>query len=64
MNSPVVYIVHCIDTEGPLYQSTQAICELLNSTFGIKVESKEQIHALSQGDFSSYIDSIFTGGGA
>ena len=52
MKRPIVYVVHCIDTEGPLYQSTQAICELLKSTFNIEVSSKEEILALQKGNFS------------
>lgn len=31
---PVVYIVHCIDTEGPLYESHEAIFEVLKKEFG------------------------------
>ncbi|WP_300448320.1 hypothetical protein [uncultured Helicobacter sp.] len=52
MSKPVVYIVHCIDTAGPLDQSTQAICELLQSTFGIAVQTKEEISALQKGNFN------------
>ncbi|WP_110558851.1 hypothetical protein [Helicobacter cinaedi] len=59
MKKPIVYVVHCIDTEGPLYQSTQAICELLQSTFKIKVSSQDEILALQKGDFSH-----LAGGGA
>ena len=33
----IVYIVHAIDTEGPLYESTKATFERLESTFGIKL---------------------------
>lgn len=52
MKKPIVYVVHCIDTEGPLYQGTQAICELLQSIFKIKVSSQDEILALQKGDFS------------
>lgn len=34
----IVYIVHAVDTEGPLYESTKATFERLNATFGIKLE--------------------------
>ncbi|WP_238700346.1 hypothetical protein [Helicobacter jaachi] len=61
MKKPIVHIVHCIDTEGPLYQSTQAICELLKSTFSIQIDSREQIQSLQKGDFSTI---SLTGGGA
>ena len=60
MQKPIVYVVHCIDTEGPLYQSTQAICELLHSIFGIDVQSASQISAIQKGDFSG----LRGGGGA
>ena len=50
MKRPIVYVVHCVDTEGPLYQSTQAICELLKSTFNVEVSSKEEILALQKGN--------------
>ena len=33
----IVYIVHAIDKEGPLYESTKATFERLESTFGIKL---------------------------
>lgn len=59
MKRPIVYVVHCVDTEGPLYQSTQAICELLKSTFNVEVSSKEEILALQKGNFSH-----LAGGGA
>lgn len=34
----IVYIVHAVDTEGPLYESTKATFERLENTFGINVE--------------------------
>jgi len=33
-----VYIVHCIDTEGPLYESIEVTFEMVNQAFGIKLE--------------------------
>lgn len=35
----IVYIVHAIDTEGPLYESINATFERLKSTFGIEIEA-------------------------
>ena len=60
MSKPVVYLVHCIDTAGPLDQSTQAICELLQSTFGIALKTKEEFSALQQANFIV----LLRGGGA
>ena len=33
-----VYIVHCIDTEGPLYESIDASFDRLKEIFGIELE--------------------------
>ncbi len=33
-----VYVVHCVDTEGPLYESIQATFERLKEIFGIELE--------------------------
>lgn len=39
-----VYVVHCIDTEGPLYESIDATFERLKEIFGIELEvSKENL---------------------
>lgn len=37
-----VYIVHCIDTEGPLYETLEATFERLKSIFGINIEPTEE----------------------
>lgn len=34
---PTVYVVHCIDTEGPLYESLDATFERLYDVFSIKI---------------------------
>ncbi len=36
--SSTVHVVHCIDTEGPLYESVEATFERLKSVFGLEVE--------------------------
>ena len=38
MEKSVVHIVHCIDTEGPLYESLSATFERLKEIFGIEIE--------------------------
>ncbi len=37
-----VYIVHCIDTEGPLYESLQGTFEKIFNTFGYKIEPTKE----------------------
>ena len=47
---PQVYVVHCIDTEGPLYQSLESIFELVNEKFNLDLEaSLEQLQKLQEG---------------
>jgi hypothetical protein len=41
-NIPILHIVHCIDTEGPLYEDIQATFERLDSIFGIKMEASPE----------------------
>ena len=36
--SKTVYIVHCIDTEGPMYESPEVPFEQLRKIFGIEIE--------------------------
>ncbi len=46
-----VYIVHCIDTEGPLHESLEATFERLNSVFGLQLEpSRDLLRRLQDGD--------------
>lgn len=46
-----VYVVHCIDTEGPLYQSLESIFELMNEKFHLNIEaSSENLKKLQNGD--------------
>ena len=33
-----VYVVHCVDTEGPLHESVEATFERLKAIFGIDLE--------------------------
>ncbi len=43
----VVYIVHCIDTEGPLYESLEATFERIETSFNIKLPpTKENLEKL------------------
>jgi hypothetical protein len=46
-----VYVVHCIDTEGPLYESVEATFERLNSIFHFNLEpSHDLLHRLQRGE--------------
>lgn len=48
--TPKVYVVHCIDTEGPMYQSLEAIFELLNSKFNLDfLPSNQTLRDLQEG---------------
>lgn len=42
MRSPVLHIVHCIDTEGPLDEDLQATFERLQYIFGISLKPSQQ----------------------
>ena len=42
MNAPVLHIVHCIDTEGPLYEDLEATFERLDSIFDIKMRASAE----------------------
>lgn len=37
-----VYIVHCIDTEGPLYEATEVLFEQVKKIYGINIEANEE----------------------
>lgn len=38
-----VYVVHCIDTEGPLYESVEATFERLKEIFHIDLDPSLEI---------------------
>lgn len=47
---PIIYIIYCIDTEGPLYESLEATFERIKSTFDVNIKSsKENLKLLQQG---------------
>ena len=47
MKNKIVYIVHCVDTEGPLYESLQAKFQRLYDIFNIKIlPSKSNLEKL------------------
>ena len=37
-----LYIVHCIDTEGPLYESIDATFERLRAVFGVDISATKE----------------------
>ena len=44
---PIVYVVHCIDTEGPLYESLDATFMRIESIWGLNLEpSNENLRRL------------------
>lgn len=42
MNEKIVYVVHCIDSEGPLHESLEATFERLKHIFHIDIEPTEK----------------------
>ncbi len=59
--SPVLHIVHCIDTEGPLIEDIYATFNRLESIFGFKLKpTKENLEAIQNKkiDFGGLEDSI------
>ncbi len=50
MLEKTVYIVHCVDTEGPLYENEKAPFDMIKSIFGIEIEpTEENLISLQQG---------------
>jgi hypothetical protein len=46
-----VFVVHCVDTEGPLHESVEATFERLRSIFGLELEpSVALLHRLQRGE--------------
>ena len=45
---PVLYIVHCIDNEGPLRETLSATFERINDTFGFNFVPSHETLALLQ----------------
>ena len=47
----IVYIVHAVDTEGPLYESTKATFKRIEELFNLKfkVKSKKKLEDLFKG---------------
>ena len=47
MKKKVVYFVHCVDTEGPLYESLSAKFQRIKDIFNINIKpSKENLKKL------------------
>ena len=42
MQLSVVHLVHCVDTEGPLYESLSDTFSRLNSAYGLKLQATEE----------------------
>lgn len=43
-----VYVVHCIDTEGPLYESGNVVFEQIKRIFGLDIENTQENYELLQ----------------
>jgi len=42
VNKPILYVVHCIDTEGPLVEDMDATFDRLESIFGIRLPATQE----------------------
>lgn len=52
-----VYVAHCVDTEGPLFESIEATFERLEKIFGINIPvSEENIKKLQNEDINLNVD--------
>lgn len=50
-NSPVLYVVHCIDTEGPLTEDLSDTFQRINSIFGLSLSpSQETLQSLQKAE--------------
>lgn len=48
----IVHIVHCVDTEGPLFESLSATFQRLRNAFGIVAEpSRQNLNLLARGEY-------------
>jgi len=60
-----VYVVHCIDTEGPLYEGKDVIFEQIRKIFGITIQNTEENYELLKkgkldcGDKTQGIQTLF-----
>lgn len=43
MSESIVHVVHCIDTEGPLYEPLEATFDRVKDIFGLKFEANREI---------------------
>ena len=49
--SGTVYIVHCVDTEGPLYETPTVPFEQIKNIFGFEIEpTRENLIRLQKGE--------------
>lgn len=52
-DTKIVYVVHCVDTEGPLFEEDTVPFEMVKNIFGIEIEpSKENLKKLQNGEIN------------
>ena len=50
-DTPALFVVHCVDTEGPLYESLSATFERLSNSLGIQLTpSRETLRKIQSGE--------------
>src|SRR5690606_12273812 len=51
LSVPTLHVVHCVDTEGPLYESLEATFERLHTMTGVRLSpSRATLAALRRGE--------------
>ena len=50
MKNKTVYFVHCIDTEGPLYESLEAKFQRIKDIFNIKLKNQKNLEKLKKAE--------------
>lgn len=60
--NPVVHVVHCVDTEGPLFESLEATFGRLYELYGLRVHpSQENLEKLQKGNHPDVPDKLAGG---
>lgn len=62
MKKKVIYLVHCIDTEGPLYENIKNTFERIKNSFNIKLKPSKKILAKLQNkelNLNGYEEAVF-----
>ena len=42
MSDKILYFVHCVDTEGPLYESLKERFKMINAIYDVNIEATQE----------------------